>query len=286
MMKRALLIPLVMLLVSSCKEEEIFIKFSHSFHVEKNGIECVTCHEFSKDNEPKRAKMDECRNCHEINEAKPGKECLLCHAKPDYEVKAAARAGLYSDVKFQHKPHLSSGMKCEACHGDMKSEKELKASSELPKHAECFSCHEKRGGKAADCSTCHKTITKSRKPKDHGQAWTKTHGRMSRATPQNCAICHDNEKCISCHRDEKPANHKEFWARKEHGLKARYSRENCTVCHTEDSCTACHAKSPPSSHRTGWAQGSNLHCNSCHLPLESTNCYVCHKALPANNWHQ
>ena len=274
------------LFVASCKEEEIHIKFSHSFHVDSNGIDCINCHDFEKDKTPKRATMETCKSCHEIDTAKAGPECLKCHLNPQYEVKTAARPKTFGDIKFDHKPHLTANLKCSKCHGEMKDEKGLKANLDLPKMADCYSCHLERGGKAVDCATCHKTISKESRPSSHKQAWISSHGRESRQAPENCAICHNEEKCVSCHRDQKPANHREFWGRIEHGLKARNSRENCSVCHTDDSCSACHAKTPPRSHRPGWGTPNLNHCNSCHLPLESTSCYTCHSSIPDNQWHR
>ena len=54
-------------------------------------------------------------------------------------------------------------------------------------------------------------------------------------------------------------------------------RQGCAVCHEPDSCDRCHAEVLPMNHRGLWGAPQDSHCLSCHFPLQSEGCIVCHK---------
>ena len=119
------------------------------------------------------------------------------------------------------------------------------------------------------------------KPASHDTTWTRTHGQESRVDEGTCLACHkDRVACIKCHQEVQPRSHTPSWLKRGHGLESRWNRDKCTTCHKEDSCVACHSSIPPSDHRPGWggaADPVNIHCNSCHYPIQETRCFTCHK---------
>ena len=65
-------------------------------------------------------------------------------------------------------------------------------------------------------------------------------------------------------------------------MMARFNRDNCQVCHVQTFCIHCHTTKEPASHRGQFKRGHQYHCLSCHVPLSSNTCYVCHKDFSAH----
>ncbi len=156
--------------------------------------------------------------------------------------------------------------------------------------------------KGVACASCHgDKRTKETKPAGHDAAWEEKHGawiRQNGFRETTCNLCHTEAKCTSCHQQEKPANHNEFWRLKGHGLAVGLDRSGCFTCHRAvDFCDRCHSETRPQDHLAAWGAPTNLHCNSCHFPLTSAGgqrCAVCHAttashtaapAQPANALH-
>jgi hypothetical protein len=61
-------------------------------------------------------------------------------------------------VHFNHQPHVSAGIACETCHGDMTK---MTVAEPQPRQnmGWCLSCHQKMAPeqwtKLSDCATCH-----------------------------------------------------------------------------------------------------------------------------------
>ena len=90
-------------------------------------------------------------------------------------------------------------------------------------------------------------------------------------------MCHEESSCDSCHRDEMPANHNNYWRRRAHGLTARMDRENCAACHEPNYCDRCHETVTPQNHNGLWGSTKNTHCFSCHLTGGGQqSCSLCH----------
>jgi hypothetical protein len=107
------------------------------------------------------------------------------------------------------------------------------------------------------------------------------HGETARArlpgAATDCALCHEESSCTSCHLSEPPRDHTQFWRRRGHAQIAAFDRQSCATCHDSDSCDRCHAEARPASHTARWGGVRNDHCFSCHLPLRAEGCFTCHK---------
>ncbi|MEO8098256.1 MAG: cytochrome c3 family protein [Acidobacteriota bacterium] len=98
-------------------------------------------------------------------------KCMLCHAKlgkdkPEIK-KVAAYAGARREipwqrvyqfssqalVKFRHAPHVTKGIACATCHGDMAI---ATTAQKLVSHTmgTCLTCH-RQNHASEDCATCH-----------------------------------------------------------------------------------------------------------------------------------
>ena len=105
-------------------------------------------------------------------------------------------------------------------------------------------------------------------------------------TINRCALCHTQSTCVTCHQDQPPQNHNNFFRNRGHGVAASMDRRNCATCHRSDFCNRCHSETKPLSHMPAWGSPVNLHCNGCHFPVATPgqSCVVCHKGTPSHNF--
>jgi hypothetical protein len=151
----------------------------------------------------------------------------------------------------------------------------------------CIACHEQRAHKQDDCAVCHQEIRAGKAPADHLQNWKRFHGQTVQAAggakAARCTLCHEQERdCIRCHQDEAPANHTNYWRDRGHGIDVGIARDRCSTCHQSDSCVRCHQDTSPRSHTASWGSPMDRHCVTCHAPLGSQGCVVCHKSTPSH----
>lgn len=151
------------------------IPFSHKVHAGTNKIACIYCHSGAERSKHAGVPpLNVCMNCHTVvkldsphvqnllkhyGEKKPI-EWVRVHEEPDF-------------VYFSHKRHVSKGVACETCHGNVKEMDRIVQDTPLTM-GWCLDCHrgvttpkqilEKRSpeaklptGHVADinCTTCH-----------------------------------------------------------------------------------------------------------------------------------
>lgn len=133
------------------------IPFDHSLHVGTHQIQCTYCH-----NQVERTKhanipaLSTCMNCHlqvatdkpaiqkmrEAYDAGKNIEWVRVHMLPDF-------------VHFNHSAHLSKGVSCQTCHGEIEKMKQVQQFSDLSM-GWCVNCHrEPQHNAPLNCSTCH-----------------------------------------------------------------------------------------------------------------------------------
>lgn len=178
------------------------------------------------------------------------------------------------------------GIKCLDCHGDVANSVKI-ADEYIPVKPTCFKCHAE-WNTPDKCVTCHNEINTETQPPSHKLANFKgKHGKVFREesskidrdliTTPTCNRCHTNDHCLKCHQEEPPSNHTNQWRLVGHGITAGIDRGRCNTCHKTDFCFRCHENTRPKSHLAAtWGNPRNQHCQSCHMPLNSTSCSVCH----------
>ncbi|MEP6961283.1 MAG: cytochrome c3 family protein [Acidobacteriota bacterium] len=132
------------------------IAYSHKQHIGM-GLTCLDCHI--------TADTSAAATIPSVN------KCMLCHAKlgkdkPEIQkVAAFATKGreipwqrVYQFrpealVKFRHAPHVTKGIACATCHGDMSN---AATAQKLVSHSmgTCVTCH-RQNHASDDCTTCH-----------------------------------------------------------------------------------------------------------------------------------
>jgi hypothetical protein len=159
----------------------------------------------------------------------------------------------------------------------------------------CTECHASTKTSNA-CGTCHREIRQDAAPQSHAHTWTKMHGQAVRWPTgdmnDRCSLCHTESTCATCHSEQAPDNHNNFWRIKGHGIAAEMDRAGCGVCHRSDTCSRCHADTMPLSHTGSFGAPHDTHCLSCHFPLADNGCVICHKGTPSHamatpmpSWH-
>src|SRR5206468_1029785 len=92
-----------------------------------------------------------------FKEAKIPARCDACHPGWQGEGPLARVSVPPPHLKFNHKIHVSQGIKCQQCHGAMTAV-ELATRNELPRMSLCLRCHVGGTKPPSRCSTCHLTM--------------------------------------------------------------------------------------------------------------------------------
>lgn len=259
--------------------------FPHRVHVVDQGLDCGDCHRtVETGDEPGMPTLRQCMLCHEEIDADKPAERKVDALFDGKAYKAAHALQIGHEVRFSHQAHVATVGKCEACHAEI-------LGGAAPAHAVttmdgCSSCH--AGKVDPGCETCHAEIRRDAPPRNHDASWLRFHGSAVRAatgaTVERCDLCHEKTSCQSCHQDEMPRSHNQFFRRRAHGLVARLDRQSCATCHRADSCESCHQEARPTNHFGSFGGRRSQHCVSCHQPLATSDCAVCHKATPSHDF--
>lgn len=253
--------------------------FSHAEHVGEQGLACVNCHaDAGRSDEPGMPDPDACGVCHDELDVEKPAEKRVASLFEEGRFRAHRTLALDDELKFSHARHTAAIADCSACHADV-------AEADGPDVAEfamdrCTACHDEKQVASA-CTTCHTTVDAVVAPASHAVDWKRQHGRCARsgssAMGDRCSLCHTEQYCVQCHREEPPANHTPYWLQRAHGLSAMIDRAGCMACHRSDSCASCHAEQMPQNHTATFGSPNNTHCVSCHFPLRNEGCVACHR---------
>ena len=253
--------------------------FGHHYHIEKMELGCDSCHEGADTEDEAGLPPEEtCQACHDFDRQKPSKACLTCHSSMKVKI-ARTKKPEYADVIFSHGKH--GGMECSECHPGVEKSREVRRGKYIPSMELCLKCHAELDV-SQECQSCHKVLRKEEKPSSHGAGFDRAHGMLSKAHEARCSICHQKNACQECHLEKEPRNHTFLWKKKAHGRLAMIDRSSCQTCHRTDFCVDCHSQTRPTNHTGGWGNPRNSHCYTCHLPLSTSGCAICHKTLESH----
>lgn len=270
------------ILVAGCdKEGGAKLAFSHSLHVQDNGMACADCHGKAKEGRFGAAGHDACKDCHGDwmdEKVVEEKTCGKCHKVKHLKNELAALYAAPDKIPlkaqsevFVHTDALSN--RCMECHGSL-MDKNLVLVPRMTRDEKIEIRNRVHAG-ATSCTTCHADMDPKTPPPSHKQGWTQRHGILSGQDEKSCTVCHSEPSCRECHQVTQPASHNNLWRLKTHGVQAAWNRVKCLVCHEEDSCAACHAETRPQSHNAGWRDN---HCFQCHTSKErGVGCALCHE---------
>ncbi len=284
------------------------LRFDHSpgAEVEIHPNQCVDCH--AEKGAPwmtvERVVLKSCLDCHEIKTAHlaaPDTACSICHVS----LVRAARLTREDIADFPEPPsHEDPDFVRGSGHG-------AAAKEGTPVAVSCAVCH------ARDfCVTCHvdapeqvliqalpsdpratAIAVRLEPPPSHAdESFLERHGGVVRRSPVDCATCHAQGSCLTCHvgkprvartmhgaepgrgagalvQRERPSWHGENFA-DVHGQRAAADPATCAGCHVRVDCLECHRQDaargagyhPPGflARHPAATYGRETSCSDCH----------------------
>lgn len=138
------------------------IQFPHNLHV-GFGIQCLYCHPgATRAASPGLPTQAKCWGCHQqIAKRTPELEKLIAYVQNNESIPWVPVAVMPDFVHFNHRPHVSAGLNCETCHGNM-TKVTVAVNPQVMNMGWCLECHRTRFAddpekltKLTDCGTCH-----------------------------------------------------------------------------------------------------------------------------------
>lgn len=212
--------------------------------------------------------------------------CSDCHADLDKSFKA----GEHPTLLFTHDMHFGIGVSdCAACHVANTHEPDK---INRPTMVTCYQCHtlEEDARAPGECTLCHPADMEP-EPETHLAAnWTsELHAEAAKTNPFDCATCHQQQFCNSCHGLELP--HPDGFEEQAHPQLFFEDPALCDTCHPRDplverdECDTCHhPQGPNDSTWIAWHpnvvqdRGAET-CFQCHA---TDTCRTCHRQGPEN----
>jgi len=136
------------------------IPFNHKLHSGDNKVDCRYCHASVEQSAhagvPPSAT---CMNCHSeqygaAGKGRPHVEILKQYHKEDKPIQWIKVHDQPDFVYFNHSRHISRGVDCSNCHGNVAEMTIIKQVNSLSM-GQCVNCHRENNA-PNDCSTCHR----------------------------------------------------------------------------------------------------------------------------------
>ncbi|MFH0988452.1 MAG: hypothetical protein V1799_00360 [bacterium] len=269
--------------------------FSHEFHLGKEKMECITCHQNVPEADDEVTihvpKMTICNTCH--NDAKASNYCEGCHTDlSSLRPKEHNRTNFVREHKIEAR---LSTQTCSTCHTQ----------------ESCLDCHS--GSDLQKSSVKGGDLVSPRSPRlmaiDRGQGnrlikvhdanFKMTHGVSAKSKMIECQTCHEQKTfCSTCHEAGGNVNQSGFRPDShakadfirlgigsgggQHATLAKRDIETCASCHdaegADPACVHCHTDADgikgtdPKTHTRGFMASNN---GEWHTDPGST-CYMCH----------
>lgn len=132
------------------------IDFDHRHHVRDDGIDCLFCH-FDADRAPVAGVPDTrvCMHCHsQVWRGSPLLAPLLASWSTGEPIAWQRVHDLPDFVFFSHEAHVTRGVECAHCHGDVGAMPNVVQVVPLTMSF-CVDCHRARSA-TTDCNGCHR----------------------------------------------------------------------------------------------------------------------------------
>jgi c(7)-type cytochrome triheme protein len=281
-------------------QKKVNLIFNHSFHLDKQKLDCDKCHkgvkvvEYAEDSSQPFPIMEDCYSCH--NDTKEATNaCEACHVSTAELIPQS-----HKSVDFIHTHRFAA----------------------RETNANCVMCHNQNNN---SCQTCHDAtsgITENNTPNNfyqpyapnnfkdgskqqqisrvHDLNYVYTHGIDAKGRIDECQTCHQVETfCVQCHQSDNedfsmsgtvPFSHLQNDFMRigvgsgggEHAVLARRDIESCVACHDvqggDPTCIRCHMDpdgikgTNPRTHPSGfmhdvhgdWHETSSSICYNCH----------------------
>lgn len=151
--------------------DTVEIPFSHQTHVEEVGAQCLFCHtQALRAPQAGLPSLQTCMTCHAYITVDEEAQDRVQQVVDAYESGARVQwPDVYKQpdfVYFSHRPHVTQGVACETCHGEVGKMTIVEKQVEMDMGF-CLDCHRERirsqpemsaveKARLLDCATCHK----------------------------------------------------------------------------------------------------------------------------------
>jgi hypothetical protein len=131
------------------------INFPHPTHVKTLGMNCLYCHyAANKSSDPGLPAVGTCMGCHLIAGAqKPEIKKLAQYANTNTPIPWERIHKVPEYVRFPHVRHVSAGVTCQTCHGQIQDMAQVYQQNSL-NMGWCVNCHIENKARY-DCAVCH-----------------------------------------------------------------------------------------------------------------------------------
>jgi len=132
------------------------IAFPHTVHAGQLQMPCTYCHTFvDRSRSAGAPPLEICMGCHRsVATDREEIRKLTRHFEEKRPVEWKRVYALPDFIYFSHKRHVTAGVACASCHGNVAGMGKVRRVNELVM-GWCVSCHRVRGA-SRDCATCHK----------------------------------------------------------------------------------------------------------------------------------
>jgi hypothetical protein len=136
------------------------IPYSHRIHVEA-GVQCLFCHSSAlRSTMAGIPSVEKCMGCHAVITTESEAIQAVTTIWEQGKLIPWNRVNHQPDfVFFSHQPHMSAGLNCETCHGNVSQMDVVRPVFRMDM-GWCLDCHLKQPAekvaRLADCLTCHK----------------------------------------------------------------------------------------------------------------------------------
>jgi hypothetical protein len=151
------------------------IPFSHKIHAGDNKIACLYCHSGAERSKHATVPaVNVCMNCHSVVKTdSPHIQKLRKHFEEGKPIEWVRIHEVPDFVYFPHKRHVTKGVSCETCHGDVKTMDKVYQAQPLTM-GWCIQCHR---GETTPKAVLAKFYPDMKKPQGH-------------VATTNCSACH------------------------------------------------------------------------------------------------
>lgn len=131
------------------------INFSHPTHVKTLGMNCLYCHyAANKSPDPGLPAVATCMGCHVVvGNQLPEVKKLAQYANSNTPIPWERIHKLPEYVRFPHVRHVSAGVTCQTCHGQVQDMAQVYQENSL-NMGWCVNCHLENKARY-DCAVCH-----------------------------------------------------------------------------------------------------------------------------------
>ena len=136
------------------------IAFSHITHANVMQLDCIFCHRNAEVGQTASVPaVEQCMFCHKVVEgATPSQQLEIDKVQEAFASGSPidwTRVHRVPDhVRFVHEAHITAGIQCSACHGNVQDMATVRQVRPL-KMGDCVACHRVNDA-PTDCVTCHK----------------------------------------------------------------------------------------------------------------------------------